>query len=250
MCYNGSMNKRQEKIFGAIVKEYTESAIAVGSKILVEKYGFEISPATIRNDMAELEKEGYLYQPHISAGRIPTDKGYKYFVEKIMGDQELSLKDQKKLQAELLKLKAQNNRLSRTTAKLLSSFSGTLAISGREKDFSEFGIKELLDNPEFKEIDEFCKVAETLDYIDENIESLLKKVKEGETKIFIGKENPIKNISNCSMMVSPYKTQSGEKGVLAIIGPKRMHYAKNKSLLEYVKKLLSMSVLVIVLVYV
>ncbi|MFA6973357.1 MAG: hypothetical protein WC238_01280 [Parcubacteria group bacterium] len=242
------MNTRQQKILAAVIEEYTSTAVPVGSAVLIEKYSFKISSATIRNDMTQLEKDGFLYQPHISAGRIPTDKGYKYFVEEMMGDTELSLSEQKKLQAELLKLKAQHNRLSRTTAKLMSSFTGNLAISGLEKDFAEFGLRELLDQPEFKEIDEFCKVAEALDFIDENIDSLLKGVKAGETKIFIGKDNPIKEISNCSMVVAPYRTKKGEKGVLAIIGPKRMQYAKNKSLIDYMKKLLGASAVVIIVI--
>ena len=241
------MDDRLKKILAAVVKEYTESAIPVGSKVLAEEYKLAVSAATIRNDMAELEETGYLYQPHISAGRIPTDKGYRFFVEEIMGEQKLSVSEQKKLQTEVLKLKAQNQRLSRTAAKLLSSFSGSLAISGLKKDFYDFGISELLENPEFKKIDDFCKVAEALDYIDENLETILKKIKMGETKIFIGKENPIKAISNCSMMVSPYKTQSGEKGLLAIIGPKRMKYAKNKSLLDYVRKIMGGSAVLVLM---
>lgn len=230
------------------MEEYTSSAVPVGSKILVEKYKFDISPATIRGDMAKLEEEGFLHQPHISAGRIPTDKGYRFFVEEIMGDQEMSLADQKKLQTELLKLRAQHQRLSRTTAKLLSGMSGNLAISSMEKDFSEFGIRELLEKPEFREVDAFCKVVEALDFIDENVDMILAKVKNDETTIFIGKDNPIKGISNCSMVVSPFTTKSGEKGVLAIIGPKRMKYAENKSLLDYVRKLLSVSNVVIIVI--
>lgn len=242
------MQERHKKILAAVVEEYTNTALPVGSKILVDKYGFNISPATMRNDMGELEEKGYLFQPHTSAGRIPTDKGYRYFVERIMNNQDLSISEQKKLRTEVLKLKAQNKRLTRTTAKLLSSLSGSLAISGMKSDFADFGIGELLENPEFREIDEFCKVAQVLDYIDENVETILKNVKEGETKIFIGKENPIKDIANCSMVVTPWKTKTGEKGVLALIGPKRMKYAKNKSLLDYMRKLLSSSAVVIVTV--
>lgn len=241
------MQERHKKILSAVVEEYTNTALPVGSKVLVDKYGFAMSTATIRNDMGELEEKGYLFQPHTSAGRIPTDKGYRYFVERIMSSQELSLPEQKKLQAELLKLKAQNNRLTRTTAKLLSSLSGSFAISGMKSDFADFGISELLENPEFKEIDEFCKVAQVLDYIDENVEAILGSVKDGETKIFIGKDNPIKDIANCSMIVTPWKTKSGERGIMALIGPKRMKYAKNKSLMDYMKKLLSSSAVVIII---
>ncbi len=244
--YNGFMNERHKKILAAIIEEYTTSAVPVGSKILSDKYDFKVSPATIRSDMAELEEGGFLYQTHISSGRIPTDKGYRLFVEEIMGDKKLSLTEQRKLQSEMLKLKAQNKQLSRVTAKLLSSLSGNLVISGLENESYDFGMRELLAKPEFQHVDEFCRIAEALDYIDENVEAILAKVKDGETKIFIGSENPIKGIDNCSMVVTPYTTKTGEKGVLAIVGPKRMKYAKNKSLLDYVKKMIG-GVVVIVL---
>lgn len=244
------MNSRQEEILAATIEEYTNTAIPVGSKILVEKYGIEVSTATIRNDMMRLEEEGYLHQPHISAGRVPTDKGYRYFVEEIMGDKELSLKEQQNLQREFLKLKAQNTRLTRTTAKLMSHLSGNLAISGviDKDEFSEFGMKDLLSEPEFRELDDVCRLAETLDYVDEKFDSIVAELSEGETKIYIGDENPIDEISNCSMIVSPYKLKSGEMGVLAIIGPKRMKYAKNKSIIEHMKKLLGSSMVVIVFI--
>lgn len=234
------MNNRQKKILAAVIKEYTNAAIPAGSKVLAEKYNLKISSATIRNDMSALEKEGYLYQPHISAGRIPTDKGYRYFVEEVMKDRELTKREQVKLKEELLKLKAKNTRLSRTTAKLLSALSGNLAISGalNKDDFCNFGMSELIGEPEFQELDEVCRLVEILDYIDEKFDQIVSGIKEGETKIFIGKENPVNEMSSYSMIVSPYKLKSGEKGVIALIGPKRMKYAKNKSLIEYVKKIL------------
>lgn len=239
------LTNRQKRIFSAVVKEFTDTAVPVGSKHLLKKYDFDLSSATIRAEMNELEDAGYLFQPHTSAGRIPTDAGYRYFVEKIMPDKELSKAEQKKLQAELLKLKAKNTRLTRTAAKLLSSLSGNLAISGIKDEFDDFGMKELLDEPEFREMDDLCRLAETLDYIDEKFDSLVKNLRDNEVKIFIGKENPIKEISNCSMMVSPYRTKSGEKGILALIGPKRMRYAKNKSLIQYIKKLLGGAAVII-----
>lgn len=244
------MNGRQEKILSAIIEEYTQTAIPVGSQVLAEKYKFAVSPATIRNDMMALEKAGFLHQPHISSGRIPTDKGYRYFVEEVMKDKELSKDEQHKLQKEFLKLKAQNKRLTRTTAKLLSHLSGNLAVSGiiDKDEFSEFGIRELMEQPEFRELDDVCRLAEVLDFVDEKFDVLTKSIKEGETKIFIGNENPLNEIANCSMIVSPYKTKSGEKGILALIGPKRMKYAKNKSLIEYMKKMLGAAIVLVLFV--
>lgn len=244
------MNERQEKILSTIIEEYTKTAIPVGSGILVGKYKFKVSAATIRNDMTVLENDGYLYQPHISAGRIPTDKGYRYFVEEVMKDKVLSKEQQQEMQREFLKLKAQNTRLTRTTAKLLSNISGNFAISGLidNDEFSDFGMRELMEEPEFKELDEMCRLVEMLDYVDEKFDQLTKDIKDGETKIFIGKENPIDGTANCSMIVSPYRLSSGEKGILALIGPKRMEYAKNKSMIEYVKKLLGASMCIIIMI--
>ncbi len=242
------MNERQEKILSAVIHEYTKSAIPVGSKVLFEKYNLGVSSATIRNDMMSLEKDGYLFQPHTSAGRVPTDEGYRFFVEEIMGDKKLSLKEQKKLQIELLKLRAQKNRMGRTTAKLLSALSNSLVITGTKEELHDFGISELLKNPEFKEVDEFCQVVEALEYIDENVEGILKRVRGGETRILIGKQNPIKELPECSMVVSSYEDREGERGLIAILGPKRMNYAKNKSLLEYVKKVLGAGMFVVLIV--
>lgn len=250
------MNQRQKHILAAVIREYTETALPVGSGAVANKYLQKYSSATIRSAMADLEEEGYLYQPHISSGRIPTDKGYRYFVEEVMEDRELSREEQQSLQRELLQLRAKNVRLARTTAKLLAALSGNVGLSGVMSDkksggeFYEFGLPKLLENAmEEKEgLDEVCRLAEVLDLIDEKVDVLLRKVKDGETRIFIGKENPIREITGYSMVVSPYTSKEGERGVIALIGPKRMEYARNKSLVEYVKKLLSSSGMVVIVV--
>jgi transcriptional regulator of heat shock response len=242
------MNTRQRQVLSAIVELYTKTAIPVGSQALLEHFQFPVSSATLRNDMVELEEEGYLYQPHTSAGRIPTDTGYRFYVEEMMGDEDLSREDQRRLQKELLIMKAKQARTGRSTAKLLSALSGNLAVSGLidKEEFYDFGMKELMEKPEFQEIDELCRLVETLDSLDEKLDGIMLKLKDGETHIFIGDENPIKEISNCSMVVAPYQDKDGERGVLAIIGPKRMDYAKNKSLIEYMKRLLGSSLAVII----
>ena len=237
-----NMQERQELIFGSVVREYVDSAIPVSSSLLAEKYDFGLSPATIRTEMVELENEGYLYQPHTSAGRIPTDKGFRYFVDVLMEDKKLSLKEQRSLQVEILKLKTQNKMLARTTAKLLSAMSGSLAVSGvvDSDDFYKAGVQKLLSQPEFNSLDSVSKIAEVIDYLDENLEELSGELKnKSEIEIYIGEENPIDSTNECSMVVSKYDFKNGEEGLLAIIGPKRMKYSRNVSLIDYLKKLLS-----------
>lgn len=83
------LTDRQLNILKAIVKDYVETAEAVGSRTISKKYNLGISAATIRNEMADLEEMGYLIQPHTSAGRIPTQKGYELYVDSLMSDHEL-----------------------------------------------------------------------------------------------------------------------------------------------------------------
>ncbi len=246
------MNDRQREVLAAIIELYTKTAEPVGSEALLERHHFPVSSATLRNDMLALEEAGYLYQPHTSAGRIPTDAGYRFYVEEMMGEKPLSKRDQAKLQEEFLKLQAKHTRTVRTTAKLLSALSGNLAVSGLvdKNEMYDFGMKSLLGKPEFQEMDELARVVETLDTLDEKIDSLMQGIPDGETRIFIGEENPVTGIENCAMVVSPYRNSEGERGILAIIGPKRMEYAKNKSLIEHMKKLLSSSLVLIIIMYV
>jgi transcriptional regulator of heat shock response len=243
------MNTRQRKIFSAIVDFYTETATPVGSQSLLDHFHFPVSSATLRNDMMALEEEGYLYQPHVSAGRIPTDKGYRFYVEEMMGEEGLSKSDQVRLQKELLVRKVREARLARTTARLLSALSGNLAVAGLvEKDqVYDFGMRELLEKPEFQELDELSRLVETLDSLDERLDEIMAELGDGRTHIYIGDDNPLGRMTNCSMIVSPYRSDEGQ-GILAIIGPKRMKYAKNKSLIEYMKKILSSSLVLVITV--
>jgi len=84
------LDERKLAVLRAIVTDYVNSREPVGSKTLVERYHLDVSPATVRNDMAVLEEEGYIAQPHTSAGRIPTDKGYRLFVDRLAGGRQLS----------------------------------------------------------------------------------------------------------------------------------------------------------------
>lgn len=241
------MNDRQKQVLAKVVELYTKSASPVGSEALLDAFPFSVSSATLRNDMAELEDEGFLYQPHVSAGRIPTDAGYRFYVEEIMNDEQLSREEERRLRKEVLVMKAREARMAKSMAKLLSALSGNLAVSGSlDRDgYYDFGMRELLEKPEFRELDEVCRVVEVLDSLDEKFDRVLASLPNDDTRIFIGEENPIQEISNCSMVVAPYRSREG-RGILAVIGPKRMNYAKNKSLIEALKKLFDSAVVIII----
>ncbi len=234
------LTERQNQILKTIVQEYSDTAIPVSSGLLIEKYDLLFSSATLRTEMARLEELGFLTQPHISAGRIPSDKGYRYFIDNLITREKADLEYQKRLELELLKLKTKNARLERTTAKLLSSMSHCLAISGivDKNEFYDFGMHNLLEDPELADQNDLSKLVMALDAIDENLDKVLKDVQDGEVRIFVGEENPLQEAQNYSMIVSPYQRSDGEKGLLAIIGPKRMRYEQNKGLIEFMRRAL------------
>lgn len=247
------ISARQEKILSLIIKEYTESAKPVGSSTLVKKYRFCVSPATIRAEMAHLEEGELLFQPHTSAGRTPTDKGYRYFIDKLMKAYTLSCQDKGLIQKELVKIRTKYNRLVKTTAKLLSMFSDNLGVSSiLDLDlFHEVGINKLSGLPEFSNSKDFAQMTETLYWFDENIESLFEILASKVPQIYIGQENPlIKNLPdkrpNYSIVVAGFQFPSGEKGLVAIIGPKRMKYARNMSLVRYVTELLGGGMMILI----
>src|SRR5439155_21192412 len=99
-CQGGErvLDDRKLTVLRAIVEDYVSTTEPVGSKSLVDRHHFDVSPATIRNDMAVLEEEGFIAQPHTSAGRIPTDKGYRLFVDKLTAVKPLSLPERRAIQ--------------------------------------------------------------------------------------------------------------------------------------------------------
>ena len=236
------MNIRQRKILETVIREYVDTAQPVSSGVLVEKYKLGVSPATIRAEMKKLEKENYFYQPHTSAGRVPTDKGYRFFINSLMENRKkLTLREQETLRQNLLANK-EDGHLMPKIANLLADMSSNLAISGLldfdEPEFYRAGIGRLLREPEFEDSDYFYQVAEILDYLDRNIEELFDIVQDETIGIYIGRENPIRQMRGLSMIVSGQRLKSGNRGLVAILGPRRMRYDRNIALIEYINKLL------------
>jgi transcriptional regulator of heat shock response len=244
-----NLSIRLQKILAAIVKEYSETAEPVGSKELVEKYSLKVSPATIRNDMGLLEDCGYISQPHKSAGRVPTDKGYRFFVNELMQRFELSEKERRMLKTELIKLHSAHEQLGRSISKLISDVSGQAAFTLLPHDTSTTGLGQIVSDPDLSDAESLRGVAELFDHIDQHAAKLLKQA-EGSPEAFIGKEVPMPVPNNLSLVVSNIKLKNGKRGLIGIVGPKRMSYAKNLSILEYLAKLISGTAVIIMVVYV
>ncbi|MFC1496332.1 HrcA family transcriptional regulator [Candidatus Margulisiibacteriota bacterium] len=219
------MNKRKNRILKAIVDDFVDSAIPVGSRTIYKEYIRELSPATIRNEMSDLEEEGFIAQPHTSAGRIPTDSGYRYFIDNLMKEKDLSHKD-----AELIKKIAHQIKEDFDDAfdELSNMFSDmmdylTIAVSHRKakRRLSASGVSRLIQQPEFRDVDNTRKIIEILEQRDFLGNLLDEYSKEEAVNVKIGKENKPKEVRDYTIVVTSFND-----GEIAIVGPTRMNYQK------------------------
>ena len=230
-------SERQEKILNTIVREYVDSAQPVSSQSLEKKYDFGICPATIRIEMQKLTDTGFLYQPHTSAGRVPTDKGYRFFVNNLFEKGIPEEKDFLKLEDLIEREIGDRVRFLQSLTKNLASFSSNLALGYLfdEDLFWKEGWEDVLGEPEFKETKVITDFADVIRHFEKEIEDI--KINSG-IKVYIGKENPFSKVKDFSIIISKCHFPNDEKGVLAIAGPKRMAYDKNINSLNYLTKLL------------
>jgi len=229
--------KRQNLILNSIVKEYIALAKPVSSQTLEKEYQFDLSPATLRIEMQRLTDKGFLYQPHTSAGRIPTDKGYRFFVDDLLESIPFDLGNILKIQ-ELLREESKDVlRFVARLTKFLAETSSSFAILNLlEKDlFWKEGWEEIFAKPEFREKGFIPNFVEILDSLEKATQSL--KINSG-IKIYIGKENPFSRARDFSIILSECHFPSKGKGIVSLLGPKRMAYDRNIALINSFKKIL------------
>ncbi len=234
------MNRKQE-VLKAIIKHFINTAEPVGSQTIIVSYKFDVSPATIRNDMAELEDEGLIYQPHTSAGRVPTDLGYRLFI-----DEMANFEEARKKAVQVLKQVTNEYRIQKAKEKVYDGVE-LIARSTENVSFATLpdnprtfylGLANVLRQPEFLyDSVRASQVVELLEKHDRFV-NLLKSLEiDDSVKIFVGKENIIEQIQSYSLIVTRYDVH-GFKGFMGILGPTRMDYAFCSAIVEEVKKLL------------
>lgn len=230
------MKKRQEKVLSLIVKEYVKTAEPVSSQVLFEKYKIKASPATLRLDMVELTEEGYLIQPHTSAGRVPTEKAYHFYINKISSPK-LSPVVENKLE-KIFKKKKKEEKLEEL-GKFLSAVSRNVSLLFFEEALLWQGLSQLFSQPEFYSRDEVLEFTRAFEEIYDNLKfGMLEsddflEEKDKEIKVFIGRKNPFVPIDDLSLIITGWN-----EGVIGLLGPRRMDYYRNIALIKKAKKLL------------
>lgn len=222
------MTQRQNQILLAIVEQYAEVASPVGSSLLAKLFG--VSSATIRSEMAELESLGYIQQPHTSAGRVPTDKGYRQYVN--------SLSEQKEGRTQRRVERALAARVShggipdqtiRNAVDTLVDLTYNLGLATMGNQLYMSGLSNLFGQPEFIHPGQVQQVARLLD----NLQPWLREAAPNEPlSVYIGGENPIGRNAGCSLIISRFKGPYSDKSYIGVLGPTRQSYKEVMALVH------------------
>ena len=186
--------------------------------------------------MAELEGEGFIAQPHTSAGRVPTEKGYQYYIKHFIVPQQLK-GARKEAIDQAVQRQPDERQLLKVLAKTLADLTDeTVVISMSGQNYYYTGIAHMFRKPEFAaQADLLQEIGEMFDQIDEVMKQVNHSVSR-TMQVLVGRENPFSH--NCSMIVSEHRLADEQAGVLGIVGPMRMDYDANIAMLSYVESLM------------
>jgi heat-inducible transcriptional repressor len=334
----GDLNERGRQVLLAVLFEYIVTAEPVGSRQVAKKYALGLSPATIRNTMFDLEEMGYLGQPHTSAGRVPTDKAYRYYVDSLAGSTQVARPDALRLQRQVGVARTEIDDLMETTSAQLSALSryaavvlapplqqtrveridvipvagdralvviatetgwGTSRIVTLDEPLTAAEVREvarllterfaglsfqqvrglldavapagadrptravtvlarkvlgtlwdrnlyiggtmnILDQPEFADLTAMRALLRTFEEKRQLIELLASRAHGTDgVQVVIGSEMPYQDMHETSLVAAAYKYRDRVIGVLGVVGPRRMPYAKIVPLVEYTARLVS-----------
>ena len=220
MCYTYAMTPRQKQILTAVIEQYAEVAVPVGSSLLAKV--FNVSSATIRSEMAILEELGFITQPHTSAGRIPTDKGYRFYVNCIAegGETQPERRAERALSARL-EDSGLPERAIRNAVDTLVELTHNLAFATIGDQLYISGLGNLFGQPEFASAHEVQQIAHLLD----NLEPWLREAAPHQAlSVYIGAENPVGRSANASLIISRFGSPFSDHSYIGTLGPTRQSY--------------------------
>jgi len=204
------MTDRQSKLLQAIVEQYAEVAAPVGSSLLAKVFG--VSSATIRAEMAELERHGFITQPHTSAGRIPTDKGYRFYVNQIAEPGTESLTENRAQRALSARVASGGlpEQTIRNTVDTLVELTHNLGLATIGEQLYMSGLSNLFGQPEFMQVGQVQQVARLLDNL--------------EPWLYEAAPNQVGGGAGCSLIISRFRSPFSDSSYIGVLGPTRQSY--------------------------
>lgn len=223
------MTERQKQILVAVVEQYAEVASPVGSSLMAKV--FHVSSATIRAEMAELERGGYITQPHTSAGRIPTDKGYRFYVNTLTEQNEKA--PESRAERALTARVGDGSvpeRTIRNAVDTLVELTHNLGLATIGNQLYMSGLSNLFGQPEFMQKGQVQQVAHLLD----NLEPWLREAAPNEPlSVYIGSENPVGRSAGATLIISRFRSPYSERSYVGTLGPTRQSYREVMTLVRH-----------------
>lgn len=246
MVRNIDYQARKKTILGRAVSKYIKDAQAVASDGLARE--FDLSSATIRNIFSELEEDGYLRHPYTSGGRIPTDKGYRYYVDFLISQMPAGEAGQALLDEEKARISKGYSKELKRLEDILEQASEMISAITRSASIVSFlewegklfykGISFILEQPEFQDYETIRLLIKMIEDKQRLLNIVNREFKE-KVKVYIGEELGCREMNNCALVVSSYRAKKHSPGRLAILGPMRMEYAHIIPALEYAADVLT-----------
>ncbi|MBI3573164.1 MAG: hypothetical protein HY092_03120 [Candidatus Kerfeldbacteria bacterium] len=232
---NTPISTRQKDLLAALIREYIELAKPVSSNALVGGENLELSPATVRNDLMALEDAGYLHQPHTSAGRIPTDQGWQWYIDHVLKNDDLSKKERDLLSAVVESHRESQTDLLRQLAKTMAELvQESVIVSFGKSDTFYTGLSNIFAQPEFEDVDVMQHFSRLVDHLDDVMAQMFERA-DNNVQILIGKANPFGR--DCGAIITRYATPD-HAGVIGILGPMRQDYDEHVAMVRYAQSLL------------
>lgn len=231
------LTDRQQQLLDWIINAFVDTAEPIASGFLVQMHNLTWSPATIRNEMAVLEHAGYITHPHTSAGRIPTEQGWRHFLTHTNTKSALSTKEKDALKR-VAKKNPDHTLRTKDLAKMLAELSHqTVIIAFTPHDIYYTGISNLMRHPEFHDVDLLGEMTALVDHCEKVMEDLFPKVSE-EPTVLLGSENPFGGAAG-SVIAKWRKKAQKAQGIFCILGPMRMNYPENLARMRLTQDLLT-----------
>lgn len=219
------LTQRQIEILKSLIEEYIQTAEPVGSETLEKKHGLSASPATIRNDMVRLTELGYLRKPHASSGRIPTPQGMKFYVKQLMQEKELSVTEEVALKERLWDFRNESERFLKELTRQLAQKTKALAVATtHEGGFFTSGYANILDMPEFFDIDVTRCLLSAIDEFEYFGELCEKAIDDEDIHVLLGDELGPKLPGPYGFVFTHYEAPGTLSGEIGVLGPVRLNY--------------------------
>lgn len=228
------LTQRQIQILKSLIEEYIETAEPVGSETLEKKHNLSASPATIRNEMVRLTDLGYLKKPHTSAGRIPTPLGMKFYVKQLMKEKELSVAEEVALKEGVWDYREKEARFLKEVVRSLADKTKSIAVATtQDGDVYASGYANILDMPEFYDIDITKNLLEAVDEF-ETLHGLCSSLSEDEdVKVMVGEDLAPRLMGPYGFVFTKYRTPLDEVGEIGVFGPSRLQYTSIIPVVRY-----------------